>query len=145
MRCLARPFVLGLASTVVLACTSGNEDDTFATTADATSGDGDGDSSETGGGNCGDGVVDDGEECDLGPDNSSSGQCTPDCTIAECGDGFVQTELEECDDGNQDDTDACVSGCRRWPTPPTSGAPSWPARGSLRSTASSNNDPRGPL
>src|SRR6187549_827917 len=50
---------------------------------DGDPGDGDGD---TGNGTCGDGVVDDGEECDFGPANSDSSTCTTSCLIAECGD-----------------------------------------------------------
>ena len=38
--------------------------------------------------------------------------------LAACGDGFVQAGVEACDDGNQDNTDACVGNCRacmrRW-------------------------------
>src|SRR5262245_42131625 len=37
--------------------------------------------------NCGNGVVEAGEQCDLGGNNSPSGQCTPECLIAACGDG----------------------------------------------------------
>jgi cysteine-rich repeat protein len=61
---------------------------------------------------CGDGVVDDGEECDLGDDNAPDGLCTPDCQISTCGDGFVEDAIEECDDGNEDNTDACLDNCR---------------------------------
>jgi cysteine-rich repeat protein len=71
-------------------------------------GDGDGDGAPT---SCGDGVVDPGEQCDLGPQNSDSGQCTSSCNIAACGDGLVYEGFEECDDGNPDNTDACVQGC----------------------------------
>src|SRR5688572_15879958 len=58
---------------------------TSMTTMPTTIGDGDGDDDpdDTDGGNenCGDGVPDDGEQCDFGEMNSESGQCTPDCTI----------------------------------------------------------------
>jgi cysteine-rich repeat protein len=93
-------------------------------------GDGDGDTAETGSGDgdgdgdgdpgdgdgdgessCGDALVDMGEECDLGPENAETGLCTPECTIAECGDGYVYEGFEECDDGNADSTDDCVDGC----------------------------------
>jgi cysteine-rich repeat protein len=33
------------------------------------------------------------------------------CTTAGCGDGFVQAGVEACDDGNADQTDACLSTC----------------------------------
>lgn len=50
---------------------------------------------------CGDGVVqmDQGEECDLGADNSNVGPCTNNCKDAVCGDGFIRDSVEECDDG----------------------------------------------
>ncbi|WP_106390271.1 DUF4215 domain-containing protein [Enhygromyxa salina] len=82
--------------------------------ADGDAGDGDGDPGDGDGdpnGDCGDGVVQSGEECDLGPENSESGQCTPNCFIASCGDGFVYEGFEDCDDGNPDNTDDCVEGC----------------------------------
>ena len=90
---------------------------------------------------CGDGVVDDGEECDLGPDNDDAGVCTSMCMDAFCGDGLlgpgegcddgndvnddecsnectspgcgdgVVQDPEECDDGNDVDTDACLATC----------------------------------
>ena len=126
---------LGLACLITLpllvACPTGQVDDdggfTFATTPP---GDGDGDPTETGdpsgdgdgdpsgdgdptsGGDCGDGVVDPGEECDLGEQNSDVGQCTTSCFIASCGDGLVYEGFEECDDGNSVNTDDCVEGCK---------------------------------
>lgn len=33
---------------------------------------------------CGDGVIDSGEECDLGPDNADDGTCTSACLLAAC-------------------------------------------------------------
>ncbi len=49
---------------------------------------------------CGDGVVDENEECDDGASNSLSGPCLPTCQLADCGDGIFQPNLgEECDDG----------------------------------------------
>jgi hypothetical protein len=49
---------------------------------------------------CGDGHVDDGEECDDGQSNSDTqpDACRSDCTRARCGDGVVDTG-ELCDDG----------------------------------------------
>ena len=32
--------------------------------------------------------------------------------LARCGDGFVQDGVEECDDGNRIDSDACRNNCR---------------------------------
>jgi len=69
---------------------------------------GDGDATTTEGDSCGDGQVDPGEQCDLGPDNAETGQCTPDCNIATCGDGYVYEGFEDCDDQNDITTDACI-------------------------------------
>ena len=97
---------------------------------------------------CGDGIVQEGEECDQGPGNADDGTCTLECRIGVCGDGLVQADeecddgegnkatadgqggcsalcvklplcgdgivdpdFEECDDGNDDDSDACTSAC----------------------------------
>ncbi len=94
----------------------------------------------SGGPFCGDGMVDPGEECDLGPDNDDNGTCTlgcamafcgdgllgpgescddgimnPDiecenCVLASCGDGVVQ-DPEQCDDGNDNNADDCLDSC----------------------------------
>ncbi len=48
---------------------------------------------------CGDGVLQGGEECDLGSENADDGACTQTCTVAVCGDGFVHLGAEVCDDG----------------------------------------------
>lgn len=62
---------------------------------------------------CGDGRVDDGEECDGG---GVSQDCDSDCTFAECGDGVVnKTAGEACDDGSRNDdylAGACRSDCQ---------------------------------
>lgn len=60
---------------------------------------------------CGDGVLDENEDCDDGPDNAETAACLPTCAAASCGDGNVQAGVEACDDGNEDDTDACTSVC----------------------------------
>ena len=79
---------------------------------------------------CGDGVLQEGEECDgedLGgetcesiPGGFSEGtlSCKTDCTfdtancvLPGCGDG-VQDFGEECDDGNDINTDGCLNNCR---------------------------------
>ncbi|MEM9452849.1 MAG: DUF4215 domain-containing protein [Myxococcota bacterium] len=59
---------------------------------------------------CGDGVVQDDEQCDQGPANADEAACKTDCTDNVCGDGFVGPG-EGCDDGNLDDGDACTSEC----------------------------------
>ncbi len=63
---------------------------------------------------CGDGVVQGGEECDLGEDNRDEGACTASCTIAICGDGEVHEGAEVCDDGDESalcDADCTVPVC----------------------------------
>ena len=61
---------------------------------------------------CGNGVVDPAEECD---DAGESATCDPDCTVAVCGDGTLNTTAgEECDDedANSDTApDACRTTC----------------------------------
>ena len=59
---------------------------------------------------CGDGTVDDGEECDAGEENSDRvpDTCRPDCTNPICGDGVVDTG-EQCDDGEDNGADAACS------------------------------------
>ncbi len=58
---------------------------------------------------CGDGVLQGGEECDLGPDNDDRGACTESCTLAICGDGNVQLGGEQCDDAG--DSAVCDRDC----------------------------------
>lgn len=57
---------------------------------------------------CGNGTVEEGEECD------GSDDCTPMCTIHECGDALLGPG-EKCDDGNDADGDACTSSCELGP------------------------------
>lgn len=59
---------------------------------------------------CGDGVVDDPEECDLGGANANAGACTLECKLAVCGDGLVHAGVEECDFGLGNDES--YNGCR---------------------------------
>ena len=62
-------------------------------------------------GSCGDGIQAGSEECDLGDLNNDTNLCRSDCKLNYCGDGFVYPALEECDDGNTLDGDACSSSC----------------------------------
>lgn len=62
---------------------------------------------------CGDGRVSPTELCDEA-DRSDTDECPTTCHRAACGDGFVQDQVEACDDGNLDDED----GCTRWCTFP---------------------------
>lgn len=61
---------------------------------------------------CGDGVKDDTELRDSGPENSDTrpGACRTTCRPAKCGD-FVEDRGEECDDGNVANGDGCDSNC----------------------------------
>ncbi len=60
---------------------------------------------------CGNGVVDTGEDCDSGGQDTAS--CDSDCTTPACGDGHLNTAAgEECDSGGQD-TASCDSDCTR--------------------------------
>ncbi|HLT34733.1 MAG TPA: DUF4215 domain-containing protein [Enhygromyxa sp.] len=112
MRFSARSFAVGCSIAALCACPSSpaSDDGTFTTFDSAETGDlsGDGDGEPS----CGDGVVGNGEQCDLGPDNSATGPCTPDCQIAACGDGYVYEGFEECDDGNLSNSDDCVDACQ---------------------------------
>lgn len=62
---------------------------------------------------CGDGILDAGEQCDDGPENSTSpdARCRPDCGQSRCGDGILDT-TEICDDGNRRNEDGCDRYCR---------------------------------
>ena len=62
---------------------------------------------------CGDGVLDDDEECDDGRNNADFGPCTTTCNTAFCGDGFVWAGTEECDLGdlNGEDGSGCSVDC----------------------------------
>jgi len=47
---------------------------------------------------CGNGIKEDGEECDDGNDLNTDG-CLNTCKLATCGDGFVEAGVELCGDG----------------------------------------------
>jgi len=85
---------------------------------------------DTCGPKCGNGVRDEGEECDNNYLNSDNRECTSDCKLNVCGDGkilndYVDTDApdslgdklyqnyEECDDGNNIDSDGCDSQCNK--------------------------------
>jgi cysteine-rich repeat protein len=62
--------------------------------------------------NCGDGTVDDDEDCDDGKDNGTEeSECSINCREIKCGDGKVQGD-EECDDGNVKRLDGCDAMCK---------------------------------
>ncbi len=51
------------------------------------------------------------EACDDG-NTDDTDACTSACTVATCGDGFVQAGVEACDDGNTADGDGCSASCQ---------------------------------
>ena len=58
---------------------------------------------------CGDGLIQDGEECDDG--NGDDGDACLRCRRARCGDGVIFRGVEFCDDGNNRDGDGCKAAC----------------------------------
>jgi len=60
---------------------------------------------------CGNGVIDEGEECDITADPNTG--CTPECQTPECGDGYIDPETEQCDAGllNDDYGPDCTLAC----------------------------------
>ncbi|MBT5149418.1 MAG: DUF4215 domain-containing protein [Candidatus Peribacter sp.] len=65
---------------------------------------------------CGNGTLDDGEECDRGPLNSdaSNAKCRADCSYPRCGDGVTDDQFsEKCDDGNRLNGDGCSRQCTK--------------------------------
>jgi fibro-slime domain-containing protein len=63
---------------------------------------------------CGNGIVDQGEECDDIANDGGYGQCARGCVLGpRCGDGQQQSEFgEECDDGNSNPRDGCDNTCK---------------------------------
>jgi cysteine-rich repeat protein len=51
------------------------------------------------------------EECDDGENGDNTDACIEGCLRATCGDGFVWTGVEECDDGNDVNDDGCSNTC----------------------------------
>ena len=61
---------------------------------------------------CGDGEVQEGEECDDGDEDEENG-CNSDCILNICGDGVVHRGVEDCDDGNENNQDDCLNSCEQ--------------------------------
>jgi cysteine-rich repeat protein len=62
---------------------------------------------------CGDGALDNGEECDDGNDIATDA-CLGDCIAARCGDSIVRDGVEACDDGLNDGSyGGCQPGCEQ--------------------------------
>ena len=61
---------------------------------------------------CGNGVLEDGEECDDGDNGDPCDGCLDGCItwVNDCGDALTCGE-EECDDGNTSDEDSCHNSC----------------------------------
>jgi cysteine-rich repeat protein len=58
---------------------------------------------------CGNGLVEENEQCDLGSGSNGSNSSCPFCKLAVCGDGLVETGVEQCDQGagNNGSNTAC--------------------------------------
>jgi cysteine-rich repeat protein len=59
---------------------------------------------------CGNGAVEDDEECDDG-NQAEDDDCLSDCKLARCGDDHSRLGVEDCDDGNDTETDDCLNDC----------------------------------
>jgi cysteine-rich repeat protein len=67
-------------------------------------------------GECGDGVVDPGEDCDGG--GKETPDCNADCTEVRCGDGIINEMAgEECEVLNDVEGDGCEDDCTKTPAP----------------------------
>ena len=65
---------------------------------------------------CGDGNIDDGEECDEGDAIGHDAHCLDGCVLNVCGDGELDPGIEACDDGedaNVLEVGACAPDCSR--------------------------------
>lgn len=63
---------------------------------------------------CGDSVVNGSEICDDGVNDGGYGQCAPACKLGPyCGDGKLDSDNEQCDDGNRKNGDGCSASCYR--------------------------------
>jgi cysteine-rich repeat protein len=60
---------------------------------------------------CGNGILDEGEQCDEGEGMTNNGECLINCRLAACGDGHVWAGQEECDDGDLVEGDGCDTDC----------------------------------
>lgn len=63
---------------------------------------------------CGNGLADDGEECDPSPEVDGLEVCAPNCTSRRCGNNYIDQIgdfNEVCDDGNTTPGDGCSADC----------------------------------
>jgi len=64
---------------------------------------------------CGNDIQEEGEECDGEGGVSENQSCSGQCTLIDepyCGDGEVNLEWEQCDDGNNENDDGCDAECQ---------------------------------
>jgi len=87
-------------------------DSTSSTGSVSTTSTGNGTTGTTASAFCGDGIVQDDEQCDEGEANSNKAACTSSCVLNVCGDGLLLKDVEECDEAedNADDS-TCTSVC----------------------------------
>jgi cysteine-rich repeat protein len=62
---------------------------------------------------CGNAILNAGEECDKGAENSDTPNalCRTNCMLPRCGDGIIDSWQESCDDGNRLNFDGCNNHC----------------------------------
>src|SRR5690606_27110101 len=62
---------------------------------------------------CGNGIIEAGEECDDGTNNSvePNARCRLNCSFSRCGDAITDAN-EQCDDGNRFNGDGCNTLCQ---------------------------------
>lgn len=89
---------------------SSGSDTSSTSSSSSSSGSSGGEDSSTGSDLCGNGQLDFGEQCDYGAETKL---CDVDCTASACGNLYVNEAAgEECDDGNVNDDDECLSNCK---------------------------------
>lgn len=100
------------STTTTGATTTGADTETVVSTSELTS-------ATTAPEGCGDGMLDQGENCDEGyAQNDDHSACTQSCQAAVCGDGFIWTGHEACDDGpgnNDSKWGGCTTSCELGP------------------------------
>ncbi|MEZ4310924.1 MAG: hypothetical protein R3F14_23020, partial [Polyangiaceae bacterium] len=76
--------------------------------------------------NCGNGIVDPGEQCDDGNDDNTD-DCIYNCRKPHCGDGYLHAGVEECDTGHVEAFGECADHCKlaQPPKPDLSPPPQW--------------------
>ncbi len=98
---------------------------------------------------CGNGILDEGEQCDSGRANAmEADRCRPNCLLPLCGDA-VKDAAEECDDGNGEEGDGCTVLCKLEALPEVASSSSADSASSVASEAeaqsSSEPEPVAPV